>query len=316
MCQRRAQFFLHPYDRWYPLYQEYYASSLRRFLQGCGGRFERLSMTRLPVLLGIMRRGRYATCFQGSNRQWPWIPALVDRAARTLGGEPHSPGGAFRSCVGQYALTDLQGRKYRVCIDSYDFGNLPDRDLVTWSDVYFKTNYWPSRAYPDHVLPLANCSPLAVRQMGALRAARTTRKDIDVCCLVHVAGGRDGLEGVEHNLRLAEAVARLGGKTQVFAYLNCGDVEAQARRLARAGIRSSLRPMTASAYWSLTARSRLTVLRLGMHDCASWALTGALAIGACPVLDRAPRTQVARAAPAWSALPRSGNRAAPGPAPG
>ena len=40
-----------------------------------------------------------------------------------------------------------------------------------------------------------------------------------------------------------------------------------------------------------SAASRLNVIRLGMHHCIPWRVTGALAIGSAIVLDRAPLTR-------------------------
>jgi hypothetical protein len=285
-----VQFFLHPYDRWYSMFQEYYAEGLRTYVEGCGGRFERIGMTRWPSVLAPLRRIRYAQPLQRLYARAPWVPRAVDRAAGWLSGELRSPSRAFHPCVGQYLVQDGDGRRHRVCIDSCDYGNLPREELVAWSEVYFKTNFWPSRSYPDRVLPMVNCSPQVLPRLESLRALRTTAKEFDVCFLVRAWGGRDGLEGVEHNLRLAEAVARLGTRTFVHAYLVSGDVEAQARRLERAGVAWSRHPMSMEAYWSIAARSRLCVVRLGMHDCIPWGLTGAFAIGACPVLDRKPLT--------------------------
>jgi hypothetical protein len=290
MPPRAAQFYLHPYDRWYPLFQEYYAESLRRYLGGCGGRFTRLAMTRAPDLLAALRRVRYATRLESLRQRSPWIPAALDRGAGFLGGAPRLPGGAFHGCVGQYELTDKHGQRHRVCIDSCDYPQLASEPLAAWSDVYFKSNFGTAAAYPRNVRPCPNCSPLVLRHLAAFTAARTAPKEFDVCFLVHVAGGRDGTEGIEHNLRLAESVARLGRRACICAYLSCGDTTAQAVRLERAGIPASRRMMPAAHYWDRVARSRLTVIRLGMHDCIPWALTGAFALGACVVLDRSPLT--------------------------
>jgi hypothetical protein len=41
----------------------------------------------------------------------------------------------------------------------------------------------------------------------------------------------------------------------------------------------------------VTARSRLNILRLGVHDCIPWRMAGSLAVGSCVVLDQPLRAQ-------------------------
>lgn len=272
------------------MFQEYYSEGLRRYVKGCGGQFECVGMTRWPRVLATLRRIRYAQPLQRLCAKLPWVPVAIDRAAAWLAGELKSPSKAFYPCVGQYLIQDRHGRRHRVCIDSCDYGHLPNDALAAWSEVYFKTNYWPSRVYPDGVVPMVNCSQQALPRIGSLRALRGSLKEYDICFLVRVWGGSDGAEGVEHNLRIAEAVARAGARTFVHAYLVSGDIEAQARRLELAGAAWSTHPMSIDAYWNIVARSRLSVIRLGMHDCVPWGLTGTFAVGACPVLDRKPLT--------------------------
>jgi hypothetical protein len=43
--------------------------------------------------------------------------------------------------------------------------------------------------------------------------------------------------------------------------------------------------------WDLAARSRLNVVRHGMHQCIPWRMTDILAMGGCPVLDYAATTR-------------------------
>jgi hypothetical protein len=47
--------------------------------------------------------------------------------------------------------------------------------------------------------------------------------------------------------------------------------------------------LTQRELWETMARSRLNVIRLGLHDCIPWRMAGALAIGACVALDQAPQ---------------------------
>ena len=139
--------------------------------------------------------------------------------------------------------------------------------------------------------PLVNGDPLVLDRIATLRAARSTPKEYDLCCIVRVWGGRDTVEGIEHNLRMLEAVKRARGINVMLAVLVVGDRDEHARRLERAGIPSTTRSVPAGEIWRLTARSKLNIIRLGVHDCIPWRMTGSLALGSCVVLDQPPRTQ-------------------------
>ena len=89
-----------------------------------------------------------------------------------------------------------------------DLPELSNLELAAWSDVTFKTNFWPTVEYPANVRPLVNGDPSVLDRIPALRAARSTPKQYDLCCIMRVWGGREGLEGIEHNIRLLEAVKR------------------------------------------------------------------------------------------------------------
>jgi hypothetical protein len=183
------------------------------------------------------------------------------------------------------------GRSLKVCIDSMDFPELSSPELAEWSDVYFKTNWWPTTAYPANVRPLVNCDPTVLGQIDELRGARDTRKEYDLCCVVRVWGGRTGLEGIEHNIRLLEAVSKVRAEKFVLAILIMGDRDAYAKRLSDAGIPWTTKAFPAADLWRVTAASRLNVLRLGVHDCIPWRMTGSLAVGSTVALDQAPRSR-------------------------
>jgi hypothetical protein len=121
---------------------------------------------------------------------------------------------------------------------------------------------------------------------------RTTAKKHDVCFLVRVWGGADGLEGVEHNLRIAEAVASLGHRALVHAYVVQGDLDVQIQRLESCRRRMEQADDAAGnvlAYcgWFAPLCDSLGHARLYFRG----DLTGALALGACTVLDRKPLTR-------------------------
>jgi hypothetical protein len=179
----------------------------------------------------------------------------------------------------------------RVTVDSADDGRHVDEQVLRWSDLYLKTNYWPSLQYSPKVQPFVNADPLVIPQLDQFRRYRKAAKEHDVCMVVRIWGGKDEVEGVEHNLRLIEAVARARCTKFLYAFLVAGDVAASARRLERQGIPCGPHPIPPADLWRITAASRLNVIRLGMHYCVPWRVTGALAIGSGIVLDRAPLTR-------------------------
>jgi hypothetical protein len=284
--------FVRPYNYWYDFYQAYYREGLRLHLAGLNSRFEAVSMSRFPGLLRPMRRVRDAYRLRPLFSKAGWLASAMDALGRQLEGELRSPANSFHDGTGQYLIAAAaSGREYKICIDSSDYGELRNKDLVVWSDIYFKTNFWPSLRYPSHVAPMVNGDPMVMPQLDTFRSYRNMEKQYDLCFIVRVWGGtRDVSEGVEHNIRLLEAVARAHCRKFLFAYLVAGDIKEYGRRLTAQGIPWSTEPMPAKDLWKVTAQSRLNIIRLGMHYCIPWRLTGALALGSCVVLDRVPFT--------------------------
>lgn len=281
----RVTAFTRAYDARYERYQAYYRHGLREWCDARGVEFRTVSMARMDSLLGAARHIRDQYLARG-----PAVGVLeaVDRAARLAEGPLRTPSSAFHHLVGQYLFESQNGEVYRVCIDAADYPVPPMDELVAWSDIYFKTNHWPSVAYPKHVRPLINGDPLILGRIGGLRALRNHSKDVDLCFVARVWGGRKPVEGVEHNLRLFEALSRTRCSKTLVAVLMEGDLDAQTKRLARSGVICRRKMINPQQLWDTMARSRLNVVRLGMHSCIPWRMTGALAIGACVVLDQDP----------------------------
>lgn len=282
---RRVTAFTRAYEMRYERYQAYYRHGLRESCEATGAEFRTVPMTRLAPLL---RAARHVRDQYVARVPAPGVVDAADRVARFAEGPLRTPSTAFHHLVGQYLFEAQDGETYGVCIDAADYPKPPNDDLVAWSDIYFKTNYWPSVTYPRHVRPLVNGDPMILGRIDALRALRDRRKDVDLCFVVRVWGGRKPTEGVEHNLRLLEALSRARCSKTLVAVLMAGDVDAQARRLARSGITCRRKMINAQQLWDMMARSRLNVIRLGMHNCIPWRMAGALAIGACVVLDQEP----------------------------
>lgn len=283
--------FVRPYDFWHDFYQAYYREGLRLHLEEIKGRFEIISTSRFPRLLRSMRRVRDAYKLRPFFDRAKWLASAVDALGHKIEGEIRTPSTFFYNAAGQYLINTPDNLEYKICIDSSDYGELRNPDLVAWSDIYFKTNFWPTLEYPANVVPLVNGDPMVMPRIPAFRSYRKMEKQYDLCFIVRVWGGTgDVSEGVEHNIRLLEAAARLDCKKYLLAYLVAGDIEAYARRLTEQGIPWTTQPLPPDELWKATAQSRLNVIRLGVHYCIPWRLTGSLATGSCIVLDRAPLT--------------------------
>jgi hypothetical protein len=283
---RSVTAFTHPYDRW-DRYQTYYREGLRRAAATRKVAFAAVPVTRAPRVLGLTKRvrDRYVARIPGTA-----AVSLLDHAAAALqGSHPlRTPSSLFHDAVGQYLVETDHGAVRRVCIDAADYPTLPCEDLVAWSDVYFKANRWSSRSYPANVLPVVSGDPTVLRRLGMLRTLRRAEKKCDLCFIVRVWGGSTELGGIEHCLRLLEAVNKARCTKIILAYLVVGDIEADARRLSRAGIPSTTHGVRAERLWQSMAESRINVVRLGKHYCIPWRVAGALAIGACIAFDQEP----------------------------
>jgi hypothetical protein len=193
------------------------------------------------------------------------------------------------SLVGEYLYWRGPHRS-KVCIDSHDSKAINSPVLLEDCDVYLKTNYWPGQDYDSRVRPFYNCNPVVLPYIEKLKAMRNQPPVFDLCFIVRVWGGPTGIEGIEHCMRLLEAVAKVRAKTFLLAQLLIGDTDAQARRLRQSGIPTTTTRYSLKQLWEVTARSRLNLSRLGNHHCMSWRMTDNLALGACTVLEQHPKT--------------------------
>ena len=286
-----ATAFIRPYDYSHDRYNAYYREALRRCVSSRGGTYREVAMGRHPRLLRAIRRVRDAYRLRPVAARAPWLLPSIDRVATAIEGDVRPPARVFVPTASHFVIVTSSGREVRMCVDSDDEGDKVDPTMLAWSDVYLKTNYWPTLPYPPKVRPFVNADPLVIPQLRTLRRHRDAAKEFDVCMVVRVWGGKDEEEGVEHNLRLIEAVSRARGTKFLYAYLVAGDIAASARRLESQGIPHGTDPVPGARLWQAMAASRLNVIRLGMHYCIPWRITGALAIGAGIVLDRAPLTR-------------------------
>ena len=264
--------------------QFYCRTSIARYCLREGIPF-RETGSHFPNQLRFLRRARESSRVQ---KLLPWGVGTkaIDSIAGLLGADPKKPEDGAGSYLFHRGSLDV-----KVCIDGNDSGVVTRPDLLEWSDLYFKTNFWPERVYPPKVVPLAHVSSGAFRVQPLLKELRNAPKELDLFASFGVRGGVDEIEGVEHGLGLVEALARAKCKKKVLALLIAGDISAAARRLDKAGVPWTTKWMPQKELWDYAAKSRLNIVRHGMHQCMAFRMSEILAIGGCPVLDYAPRTR-------------------------
>lgn len=281
--------FSRPFDLFHDRYQLYYHEAINRSLTGTGARFTRVSMTRFPLVLEMLWRFRLII-----KRLFPnisWTLGIVDKTASILEGQCNSPSSFFSSLVGQYLITTSGNKRYRICIDSADFCRVSSQQLLNWCDIYFKTNYWQQYEYPPKVKPMLNCNPMILGHISKLRSYRCVTKEYDICFIVRVRGGTSWEQGVEHNLRMLEQIAKVKCKKFLMAVLVGNDTKSITKRLdSQLKIPWTTSPISRQKLWEISCRSKVNVLRLGMHYCVPWRTFDMLAMGACIIWDRAPFT--------------------------
>jgi len=227
--------------------------------------------------LRVLRKIRHSARFQ---RAVPGGTKIADGVAKILGAVQSDP----EHAVGSY-IFNQGGTEVKICIDAHDSKLVIKPDLLEWCDVYFKANYWPTEVYPAKVAPIANVNPACLDKIGFLKNCRHHKKELDLFVSFRVWGGTDELEGVEHGLALIEALAKVKCRKKVLAYLLAGDISAAVKRLESAGIAWTTKWIPQAELWGYAAKSRLNIVRHGMHQCVPWRMAEILAMGGCPVMD-------------------------------
>lgn len=188
--------------------------------------------------------------------------------------------------TGRY-VAELDGATVKFAIDARDGSGIYDTDALAWSDVFFKANCWPGVEYEPKVRPFINGNGrLDHERLDLLVSLRDRPKDIDVCFVSNIWGGR------EHNVRLFEALAKVRGSNVLRAVFTPGFPEDETRalqeRLQRVGITCTAEQMPVLELWETMARSRIVFFRPGKHLCLPWRTLDLLAMGACVVMDAVP----------------------------
>ena len=202
--------------------------------------------------------------------------------------------------IGQYLFV-FDNLTIKVAIDTSDGRHIHNSEILDWSDLYFKCNYWPDVDYPEKVVPLVNgngtLSPAKIRKLAGLRKHEKKYDLVYWSRIWAVQGTSVDDSGVEHNIRIFEALAKVEGKTNLLAVfpeeMNSDLLQGYRKRLDEAGVKwqNGWGSINSKALWNSLASARINFLRPGNHLCVSWRMMDLLCMGACIVLDGAPFAQ-------------------------
>ncbi len=173
----------------------------------------------------------------------------------------------------------------RFAIDSHDGKEIFSPILQKRCDLYFKANKWKAEEYPANVRPLVNGNGfLRRRHLEKLKNFRGLSKDNDLLFISRVWGG------VEHNVRLFEALASLNCKKKLVAIFVKGaegviETADAIKRLESVGVICTLDLMPIKDLWLEMAQSRLVMLRAGKYMCIPWRMIDLLCMGTAIVTD-------------------------------
>lgn len=205
--------------------------------------------------------------------------------------------------VGRYLFYfDGASKPIKIAIDCSDHRHVRDPHACKWSDIYFKTNKWPSFSYPDKVLPLMNANGILTPQdIDYIRSLRSRSPNTDLIYWTKLWGTYQDRQTcrniIEHQLRIFESLAKINCEKKLLAivpkkdplgYLqNCLD------RLDKAGVawQHDWGDIDSKTFWDNLATARCVFLRPGNHLCISWRMTDLLCMGACVIYDGAPYPQ-------------------------
>ncbi len=202
--------------------------------------------------------------------------------------------------IGKYHFV-FGNNKIKVAIDTADGRDLHDESVLAWSDIYFKCNAWSQIQYPEKVVSILNGNgTLSPRKIEQLKALRNHQKDYDLVYWSRIwalPGHLPANNGVEHNIRLFEALARVEGRKNLLAVfpeeLDCPSLQEYRDRLDTVGVKwqNGWQDIDSDKLWSSLASAHVNFLRPGNHLCVSWRMVDLLCMGACVMLDGKPYTR-------------------------
>lgn len=188
--------------------------------------------------------------------------------------------------------------KVKVAIDTADGRHLHDESILDWSDIYFKCNAWPQIEYPGKVVSLMNGNgTLSPSKIERLKALRNHKKDFDLVYWSRIwaaPGNAPENNGVEHNVRIFEALAKVEGRKNLLAVfpeeMDCPSLQEYRDRLDSVGVKwqNGWQNVDSDMLWNSLATAHVNFLRPGNHLCVSWRMVDLLCMGACIMLDGEP----------------------------
>ncbi len=199
--------------------------------------------------------------------------------------------------AGRYVV-NKDGTSKKIVIDSHDTRGIVDEDAYRWSDTYFKANYWPNIQYPEKTRPVVNGNGfLNDKKLLHMKSLRNVQKTVDLAFISRVWAGKGEhfWEGLEHHVRLFEALARTGGSKVLRALipgdLKKVDISRYLRRLEAVMVPYSFEFFPSDQLWQVLAKSKVVFLRSGKHLCIPWRMIDLLCMGSCVAFDAAPFPQ-------------------------
>ncbi|GEM_PF-3478961 len=272
------------------LCQLYYVAGLQQYASENGALFERISQYRFMKAVQFFFRVGNSHKLNKLLGKDHWFFNVVHWLADIIK-KKTSLALKYRNIEpGQYYITMKDGCEYKVYIDHQDSSERYYPEMLKWCDVYFKANYSKYIKYEEKIIPMVNGNPNIPGNLSYFRSCRKMGKQYDLSCILRVWGGRDEVEGIEHNLRLIEALSKADCKKYFHIQLIESSAAYVAKRLDALRIPWSMDPIPFKTYLKISARSKLVIARHGMHFCMPWGIIDKLAIGACIVLDHDPYT--------------------------
>lgn len=199
--------------------------------------------------------------------------------------------------IGRYHFI-FGGIKLKVAIDTADGRHLHDAHILDWSDIYFKCNAWPQVDYPDKVVSVINGNgTLSPQKIAQLKSLRNHKKNYDLVYWSRIwaaPGSTPENNGVEHNVRIFEALAKVQGHKNLLAVfpeeMDCPSLQEYRDRLDAAGVKwqNGWQEIDSDMLWNSLASAHVNFLRPGNHLCVSWRMVDLLCMGACVMLDGEP----------------------------
>jgi hypothetical protein len=204
--------------------------------------------------------------------------------------------------VGRYEITDFStGITKKVAVDAGDGKSIRDPLAHSWSNVYFKNNFWPDMNYGAKVKPLINGDGLLSKKMiQNMVKMRHAEKSMDLYYWTRLWGAKQTTYSqaahqniVEYQIRLYEALSKVRCAKNLGIMLPDSGFhgprrDAIVKRLKAAGVEYMSPRLSSKEFWNRMAASKIAFARPGDHLCVSFRICSFLGIGACIMYDGEP----------------------------